>query len=85
LHDGYLKRGFGIANLPLSFCKAKTSNQPFPNPSSLMRNPPALFIIHSANRIPADAALCRRAGWQPVPFPLIHIRPESNVLAGLSA
>ncbi|MBS9341690.1 hypothetical protein [Neisseria elongata] len=50
-----------------------------------MRNPPALFIIHSANRIPADAALCRRAGWQPVPFPLIHIRPESNVLAGLSA
>ncbi|MBM7065223.1 hypothetical protein [Neisseria elongata] len=50
-----------------------------------MNNLPTLLIIHSANRIPADAALCRRAGWQPVPFPLIHIRPESNVLAGLSA
>jgi len=48
-----------------------------------MRNPPALFIIRPANRIPADAALCRRTGWQSVPFPLIHIRPEANVLAGL--
>lgn len=48
-----------------------------------MRNPPALLIIRPANRIPADAALCRRAGWQPVPFPLIHIQPEANVLAGL--
>ena len=48
-----------------------------------MRNPPTLLIIRPANRIPADAALCRRAGWQPVPFPLIHIRPEANVLAGL--
>lgn len=48
-----------------------------------MRNPPALLIIRPANRIPADADLCRRTGWQPVPFPLIHIRPEANALAGL--
>ena len=50
-----------------------------------MHNPPALLIIRPANRIPADAALCRRTGWQPVPFPLIHIRPEANALAGLPA
>ena len=48
-----------------------------------MRNPPALLIIRPANRIPADADLCRRTGWQPVPFPIIHIRPEANALAGL--
>ena len=50
-----------------------------------MHNPPALLIIRPANRIPADATLCRRTGWQPVPFPLIHIRPEANALAGLPA
>ena len=65
--------------------KAKTSGQPFPNPSSPMHNPPALLIIRPANRIPADATLCRRTGWQPVPFPLIHIQPEANALAGLPA
>ena len=50
-----------------------------------MNNPPALLIIRPANRIPANAALCQRTGWQPVPFPLIHIRPEANALAGLPA
>ena len=50
-----------------------------------MHNPPALLIIRPANRIPADADLCRRTGWQPVPFPLIHIQPEANALAGLPA
>jgi len=50
-----------------------------------MNNLPALLIIRPANRIPADAALYRHAGWQPVPFPLIYIRPESNALAGLPA
>ena len=48
-----------------------------------MNNPPALLIIRPTNRIPADADLCRRTGWQPVPFPLIHIRPKANALAEL--
>ncbi|MBH5330115.1 uroporphyrinogen-III synthase [Eikenella sp. S3360] len=46
---------------------------------------PTLLLIRPAARIPADAALCRRAGWQPVPFPLIRIAAEPTALAGLPA
>lgn len=48
-------------------------------------NTPALLLIRPAERIRADAELCQRAGWQPVPFPLIRLAAQPDALAALPA
>lgn len=70
---------------PISSFPPKPETPSPAKPQGYLKVPPALLLVRPAERINADAELCRRAGWQPVPFPLIRLSAKPDALAALPA
>ena len=70
---------------PISSFPSKPETPSPAKPQGYLKVPPALLLVRPAERINADAELCRRAGWQPVPFPLIRLSAKPDALAALPA
>lgn len=45
---------------------------------------PTLLIVRPENRLAADCAQCRAAGWNALPFPPLHIEPLPEALTALA-